>query len=157
MLSWVRENRLGQFAVAALVITLAACTQIVGPARTYQDYERKAGSTAKSVLSAVQTSRLTLRLGRQDKSFAPYLSVMASESEDTGAGATATFSGIQPPDDRAEALGTRLEKTLQEASSALTDVRVRARRTQLGTPDPKLERRLAKVTRQLDAFVKEHG
>ena len=98
-----------------VVLLLAACTQIVGPARTYRDYELKASSTASG-----------------------------------------TFDGIQPPDGRAQALGDRLRDLLDPATAAVREVRIRARRTELGTPDPALERRLARSARALDRFEAAH-
>jgi len=144
-------------AVRVVVIMLAtACTQIVGPARTFRDYELKASSTASSALSAVRTAQLVMRLGRDDDAFAPYLSVNASEAEDDATSASATFDGIQPPDRRAQALGDRLRDLLDPATAAVRDVRIRARRTELGTPDPALERRLARSARALDRFEAAH-
>jgi len=133
-----------------------ACTQIVGPARTFRDYELKASSTASSALSAVRTAQLVMRLGRDDDAFAPYLSVNASEAEDDATSASGTFDGIQPPDRRAQALGDRLRDLLDPATAAVRDVRIRARRTELGTPDPALERRLARSARALDRFEAAH-
>jgi hypothetical protein len=144
-------------AVRVVVIMLAtACTQIVGPARTFRDYELKASSTASSALSAVRTAQLVMRLGRDDDAFAPYLSVNASEAEDDATSASGTFDGIQPPDRRAQALGDRLRDLLDPATAAVRDVRIRARRTELGTPDPALERRLARSARALDRFEAAH-
>jgi len=144
-------------AVRVVVIMLAtACTQIVGPARTFRDYELKASSTASSALSAVRTAQLVMRLGRDDDAFAPYLSVNASEAEDDATSASGTFDGIQPPDRRAQALVDRLRDLLDPATAAVRDVRIRARRTELGTPDPALEHRLARSARALDRFEAAH-
>ena len=148
------------YARASVVVGLAClvgCTQVVGPARTYHDYELKAASTAKSVRSSVQTARLTLRLGADDDAFASFLSVMASESEDAATAAAGTFGGIQPPDARADALADRLNPLLQRATDALTETRVKARRTELGTPQPALEARLGRIARALDRFEQVHG
>jgi hypothetical protein len=140
-----------------LLIGATACTQIVGPARTYRDYELKAATTAKSVLSSVATARLVVRLGRQDDAFAPYLSVMASQAEDDTTAASGTFAGIQPPDAHADALGARLRHLLQPAEDSVREVRVRARRTELGTRDRRLERRLARSAHVLDRFQAAHS
>ena len=139
------------------ITVLTACTQIVGPARTFRDYELKASSTASSALSAVRTAQLVTQLGRDDDAFAPYLSVNASEAERDAADASGTFDGIQPPDARAGALGDRLRALLDPANAAVRDVRIRARRTELGTPDPELERRLARSARALDRFESAHS
>ena len=147
-----------RIAVRLAAITLVtACTQIVGPARTYRDYELKASTTAASALSAVRTAQLVTRLGREGDAFAPYLAVTASEAERDAADASGTFAGIQPPDARADALGTRLRTLLDPATTAVRDVRIRARRTELGTPDLALERRLADAARALDRFDAVHS
>lgn len=144
--------------VTVLVMAvLAACTQIVGPARTYRDYELKAKSTASSALSSVETARLVVSLGRKGDAFAPYLATMASQSEDDLGAASGTFAAIQPPDARADALGRRLQELLSPAEDLLREVRIRARRTELGTPDVVLERRLARTSRALSRFEAAHG
>jgi hypothetical protein len=149
---------LRRVAVSSMVVLLVgACTQIVGPARTFRDYELKASSTASSALSAVRTARLVMRLGRDDDAFAPYLSVIASDAEDDASAASGTFDGIQPPDARADALGRRLRDLLDPANAAVRDVRIRARRTELGTPDPALERRLRRAAADLDRFESNHS
>ncbi|MGZ4711946.1 MAG: hypothetical protein ACXV9S_03190 [Acidimicrobiia bacterium] len=149
-----RRTRMAAFLAALFV---ASCTQIVGPARTQRDYQLKAATTADSVHSSVQTARLLMRFGREGKSFAGYLSTMASESEDGATAAAGTFSGIQPPDRRADRLRHRLLALLGPATADLAAVRIRARRTQLGHPDLALERALARDERRLDAFVEEYG
>jgi hypothetical protein len=138
-------------------VTTAACTQVVGPARTSRDYELKAATTADSVRSSVQTARMLLEFGRRDDAFAAYLATMASESEDGASAATGTFSGIQPPDARSDRLRRRLLALLDPANEHLETVRIRARRTELGQPDPRLERALARDARRLDAFSGVYG
>ena len=105
----------------------------------------------------MRTAQLVTQLGRDDDAFAPYLSVNASEAERDAADASGTFDGIQPPDARAGALGDRLRALLDPANAAVRDVRIRARRTELGTPDPELERRLARSARALDRFESAHS
>jgi hypothetical protein len=117
----------------------------------------KASSTASSALSAVRTAQLVLQLGRDDHAFAPYLSVTASEAERDAADASGTFDGIQPPDRRADALGHRLRDLLDPATAAVRDVRIRARRTELGTGDTGLDARLAHAARTLDRFESAHS
>jgi hypothetical protein len=142
------------FGAAGLV---ASCTQVVGPARTARDYELKATNTVESVRSSVETARLVVRLGRDGDAFAPYLSVLASEAEDAASAAHGTFSGIQPPDRRADALRRGVGDLLDRADAALGDVRIRARRTQLGRADAPLAARLARIARDLERFEQVHG
>jgi hypothetical protein len=141
--------------LAAVLVT--ACTQIVGPARTRRDFELKAATTADTVASSVQTARLVMRLGRQDDAFAPYMATMASESEDGATAATGTFSGIQPPDARSDRLRARLIELTDPAVGHLSEVRIRARRTELGHPDRRLERELARDARRLQHFGETYG
>src|SRR2546421_11167745 len=90
-------------------ITIAVLVLIVGfalliglhpmtPARTADDFRHKAKDTAESVLSSVQTARLAARAGTRGDAFAPYVSVVLSESEVGAAGAQSSFESIQPPD-----------------------------------------------------------
>ena len=144
-------------AVVLATATTAACTQVVGPARTQRDFELKAATTAESVRSSVQTARMLLRFGREDDAFAPFLATMASESEDGAGAATATFSGIQPPDARSDRLRERLLGLLDAADTHLATVRIRARRAELGHADVTLERALARDARRLESFSGAHG
>jgi hypothetical protein len=82
---------------------------------------------------------------------------MASDAEDGASAAASTFSGIQPPDARADALADRLGPLLQRSLDALSEVRIRARRTELGSPAPALAARLARVANALDRFEQVHG
>jgi hypothetical protein len=143
--------------VAVLLLAAVSCTQIVGPARTDRDFELKAATTADSVASSVATARMLMRFGRDDDAFAPYLSSMASEAEDGATAASGTFSGIQPPGRRSDRLRQRLLELLDPATEHLATVRIRARRTELGHPDPDLERALARDARRLQAFGEAHG
>jgi hypothetical protein len=140
-----------------VTMLVTACTQIVGPARTRRDFELKATTTAESVASSVQTVRLLMQLGRNDDAFAAYLATMASESEDGATAAAGTFSGIQPPDARSDRLRTRLLALTDPATAHLADVRIRARRAELGHAAPELERALARDARRLQRFSETHG
>src|SRR5215218_179029 len=78
----------------AVLLLLGACT---GPVRSTNVYESKAGATAETVASAVETARLAVDAGSQGKAFGRYLTqVLAEASEDADA-AQGTFDAIQPP------------------------------------------------------------
>jgi hypothetical protein len=134
--------------VVAAALLGAGCFQPVGPARTFHDYELKAESTAKATRSAVETARLAVEVATRGDAFPPYVSVLLSEAERDAADAQGTFDGIQPPDDRADALRDRLGRLLTRTGDVLSTLRISARRADLdrlagqAKPLPRLSRRL---------------
>ena len=111
----------------AILLLLGACT---GPVRSTNVYESKAGATAETVASAVETARLAVQAGSQDKAFGRYLAqVLADASEDADA-AQGTFDAIPPPDGRADALRDHLDELLGQATDTLAELRIAARRGQ---------------------------
>jgi len=127
----------GRLAVlgAAVVLLVGCTTHRVGPARTYDDFERKARTTAEDSLSAVETVRLLAEVSASGDAFGPYLSVSVSEQEDTLAGIEGDFASIQPPGPRSDALRDELTPILDAASTHVADVRVAIRRGNLRAAD----------------------
>ena len=109
----------------AVLLLLGACT---GPVRSSAVYESKAGETAKVVVSAVQTARLSVDAARGHKAFGRYLSQILAEAEEEATAAQGTFDAIQPPDRRADELRDHLDELLGEATDALAELRIAARR-----------------------------
>jgi len=112
--------------VMAAALVLAGC---VGPARTTSAYEGKATRTANDALSQVQTARLTVQASLQGKMLQSYMETVLSDAEDALSSIQATFGSIQPPDTaRADRLRDDLSKALGDASDALGQLRIEARR-----------------------------
>jgi hypothetical protein len=109
----------------AIVLLLGACT---GPVRSTNVYESKAGATAETVASAVETARLAVDAAGQDKAFGRYLAQVLAEAEEDADAAQGTFDAIQPPDGRADELRDHLDELLSRASDTLTELRIAARR-----------------------------
>jgi hypothetical protein len=141
-----------------LVLGLAAaCTpHPVGPARTFDDYERKAGTTAESALSAVQTVRLTAETASAGDAFGPYSSIVISDQEDAIAGVQGTFGSIQPPNTDADALRDELDQILGDALTHVTEVRIAVRRGQLEQLAD-VAAPLAGDVESLERFIEDHG
>jgi hypothetical protein len=140
---------------AFLAAALAACVQPVGPARTFDSYERKASNTAKTTLSAVQTGRLGAQVAKHDDTFAPYLAVLVSNAEDEASSAQSTFDSVQPPNDKSDNLRDDLDPLLTRALDALSQTRIAARRAdfdEVVRQGPKL----AKSAQELDRFLEAH-
>ena len=138
--------------VAALLL-VGACT---GPVRSSNVYESKAGQTARAAASAVQTALLAVDASRGDKASGRYLTQLLVEAEEDAGSAQGTFDGIQPPDQRADELHSRLDELLGQATDTLANLRIAARRGRFAEL-PTLAKPLPKVAARLDDFAKAHG
>jgi hypothetical protein len=146
--------------VATVAFLLILATRLVphpvGPARTFDKYEGKATTTAKGVLSNVETVRLAAQAASRGRAFGPYLSVVISDAEDSISGLQGTFAAIQPPDDRGDSLAQDLDSVLSDALEHVREVRVAVRRGELGelaeTASP-----LAEDIDKLRRFQEQHG
>jgi hypothetical protein len=139
--------------VVAVMLLVGGCT---GPVRSSPVYESKAGQTAEVVASAVQTALLAVDAAEDGKAYGRYLTQVLVEAEEDAGAAQSTFDGIQPPDDRADELRARLDDLLTEATGALTDLRIAARRGRFAEL-PELARPLPEVAAKLDEFAEAHG
>jgi hypothetical protein len=137
----------------AVLLLVGACT---GPVRSSDVYESKAGQTAATAASAVQTAALAVDAAKGDKAFGRYLTQLLVEAEEDAGSAQGTFDGIQPPDQRADQLRSRLDELLSEATGTLAELRVAARRGRFAEL-PELARPLPGVAAKLDDFAKAHG
>ena len=137
----------------AVLLLVGACT---GPVRSSDVYESKAGQTAATAASAVQTAALAVDAAKGDKAFGRYLTQLLVEAEEDAGSAQGTFDGIQPPDQRADQLRSRLDELLSEATGTLAELRVAARRGRFAEL-PELAEPLPGVAAKLDDFAKAHG
>jgi hypothetical protein len=137
----------------ALLLLLGACT---GPVRSANVYESKAGATAETVASAVETARLAVQAGSQGKAFGRYLTQLLVEAERDAGAAQGTFDAIQPPDRRADELRAQLDELLGQATDTLAELRIAARRgdtAELDKPAAPLE----ELAGKLHDFAEAHA
>jgi hypothetical protein len=137
----------------ALLLLLGACT---GPVRSANVYESKAGVTAETVASAVETARLAVQAAQDGDAYGRYLTQVLAEAEQDADAAQGTFEGIQPPDRRADELRDRLDGLLGQATDTLAELRTLARRgrfAELAEPAAPL----AKLAEELHAFAEAHA
>jgi hypothetical protein len=111
----------------ALAVVLL-CTGCVGPARTSDDYTRKASTSLHDTRSAVETARLGVDAASGGRATGPYLSVLLGDAEEQASAVQSTFASIQPPNRDADRLRDDVDKLLSEAVSVLADLRIAARR-----------------------------
>ena len=137
----------------AVLLLVGGCT---GPVRSSEVYESKAGQTAATAASAVQTAALAVDAAKGNKAFGRYLTQLLVEAEEDAGSAQGTFDGIQPPDQRADQLRSRLDDLLTQATGTLAELRVAARRGRFAEL-PELVKPLPGVAAKLDDFAKAHG
>ena len=117
----------------AALMTLVGCVEHrVGPARTADDYDRKARTTASAAISAVETVRFLAELSSAGDSLATFTSVSVSEQEDALAAIRSDFESIQPPGSPSDEVRSQLVGLLDAAMEHVATVRIAARRGQLG-------------------------
>ena len=139
--------------LAVLLVLLSACT---GPVRSTNVYESKAGVTAETVRSAVETAHLAADAAGRDKAGGRYLAQVLAEAEEDAGAAQGTFEAIQPPDRRADELRDQLGELLDEATATLAELRIAARRGDLDELAG-LARPLGPLAEELDAFAEAHA
>jgi hypothetical protein len=137
----------------AILLLLSACT---GAVRSTGVYESKAGVTAETVLSAVETARLAVDAAQEHKATGRYLAQVLVEAEEDAGAAQGTFEAIQPPDRRADELRGQLGDLLGDATDTLAELRIAARRGDLDAL-PGLARPLGPLAERLDAFAEAHA
>jgi hypothetical protein len=134
------------------VLGTGCVEHMVGPARTLDDYERKARTTAHDAQSAVETVLLVAETAAEGNSFGPFTAVSISEQEDALAAVQGDFGSIQPPDGRADALRAELNEILSSAMDDVAAVRIAARRGQADGLD-EVAAPLAGDSAALTAFI----
>jgi hypothetical protein len=152
--------RHGVPAVAAVlaVLALGACTTPVPTARSAADYRKKAGATADTAKSAVNTALMAIGVDADGGTFARTLDVVLAEAEDDASGAGETFRAIQPRGDAAEAdaVRHRLVDLLDDAVDALEASRIAARRRDKAALQAQAPQ-LRAAADALDAFERSLG
>jgi hypothetical protein len=136
-------------------MSLCFAVACVGPARTERVFEGKAVETAKAVRSAVETARLAGTAAATGKASGQYASVILGEIETDAGAALGAFDSIQPPSERSDALHDQLAEVIRSAVDRLREMRIAARRSELGRL-PSIVEELAGVSKELKDFVEAH-
>ena len=135
--------------VLAAAVLAAGCA---GSSRSDEDFRRKAANTAESMAAVVETARVTAAAAGSDRLLAPYAGIALRDAEDDADGIVTTFDSVQPPSAAADELRAKLDDVLEQAVSAIADLRIAARRGQLNRL-PSLARPLADVSAQLQRYA----
>ena len=138
-------------AVAALAMA-AAC---VAPARTFDDFEGKAVTSAESAASEARTAILTSSVAEGSRIPGPTASVIVAEAAVGATSARDTFASIQPPDPESDALRAELLPVLGQAADLIASMRIAARRSDAQTMAA-IGAELEPVATTLERFVDDH-
>jgi hypothetical protein len=140
------------FFVLALLALATAC---VAPARTFDDYEGKAVTSAETAASEARTAILTSSVAGRSQLPPPTASVIVAEAAVGATGVADTFASIQPPDAESDALRAELLPALEQAADLIASMRIAARRTDTEAMAA-VSADLAPVAALLERFVEEH-
>ena len=136
--------------LCVLGVLAAGC---VGPSRTDSDYARKASHAAESMISALETARLTAEAAGGGRSPAPYTSLTMSRAERDGDGIVSTFAPVQPPSERSDRVRAELLAVFEECKGVLSELRITARRGTLSEL-PRIASGIGPLTGELRRFVR---
>lgn len=116
----------------ACSVGITVTTGCAAPTRGLADYQRMAANTAEAVLSQVQTAAFTGHLVIAKRLPLPYASSTVSNAEDAASAVQETFASRQPPTGHAaDALRDEMDAAIQDATSAISDMRIAIRRGDL--------------------------
>ncbi|MDX3102682.1 hypothetical protein [Nonomuraea angiospora] len=138
------------WALVLLGLLVPGCSS---PAWDERDYELKAAASAEAVGSTVEAVRLAV--GGGGRLTRPYLTVLLTNAAEQVQVVNDQFGAVQPPSERAEALGGRLLEIGDRAEKAVSGLLVEVRRD--GVEDPAgAVRELAGLGESLRRFQDEH-
>jgi hypothetical protein len=115
----------GGLLAALLVLVLVGCA---GPTITDGGYRAKTAGALKDVSSALATAKLVEQLRQQGRMAFALVDETISEAESDASSAQSSWESRQPPTDAALKLHDQIEQPIQNAVSALEDLRIAERR-----------------------------
>jgi hypothetical protein len=144
---------------ARVALVVAACAGVlpgcVAPAPDVPSYEQKAATAAQAALSAARSALVSERAHRADRLPSTYLEPVLVDAEEALGSVRTSFDSVQPPTG-ADGLRRALDPLLEKAGSAVTDMRIAARRD--AVPDlSSAASDLSATAKKLEAFSQEHG
>jgi len=143
----------GRFVLAVAALAMAAAC--VAPARTFDDFEGKAVTSAESAASEARTAILTSSVAEGSRIPGPTASVIVAEAAVGATSVRDTFASIQPPDPESDALRAELLPVLGQAADLIASMRIAARRSDAQTMAA-IGAELEPVATTLERFVDDH-
>ena len=137
------------------VTALAMASACVAPARTFDDFEGKAVTSAESAASDARTAILTASVAERSRLPGPTTSVIVAEAAVGASSVRDTFASIQPPDAESDALRVELLPVLGRGADLIASMRIAARRSDAETMAA-IGVDLEAVATTLERFVEDH-
>jgi hypothetical protein len=138
------------------LVALAVLPACVGPALWYDAYEGKAGATAAQMQSTLETARFVALAAGRGKALSAYVGVALTDAEQDASAIQGAFDSIQPPNSRADQLRDQLDALLSKAASAISEMRIAARRDRFSDLQ-RVAQPLSALSDQLERFAEAHA
>jgi hypothetical protein len=114
--------------VCAAALAGAVLAGCAGPTTTDDGYVAKTTGALNDITSALATARFAQQLDDQGRMTFALTDVSISEAESDASSAQSSWATRQPPSSAALAVHDRVQQPMQDAVSALTDLRIAERR-----------------------------
>lgn len=113
------------FAGFACTLALSACAS---PATSFDGYQGKVAASAQAMTGIVNTAWLAADSWQRHRVTSAYADIVVTNAERDAGSVLTALDTRQPPDERSIALKDDADQPLQDASDALTDLRIALRR-----------------------------
>lgn len=151
----MKAGALAILAILLFVVVPFSCRpHPVGSARTTESYVAKAGTSAKAVLSAVQTTALTLDAADKG-SLSSYNAGIIGDQEDAITKTQGTFDSIRPPNNAMDEVRDQLDELMTKATDHVSAARIAAQRGD-GDALMKQKQPLQSDAKALSDFIEAH-
>lgn len=119
----------GRLALTVLIGALAlAVTGCAGPTVTDGGYRAKTAGALQDISSALSTAKLTMQLERDGRTALALTDTSISQAESDASSAQSSWETRQPPSTAALRMHDQVQQPMQDAVSALQDLRIAYRR-----------------------------
>ncbi|WP_297601289.1 hypothetical protein [Mycobacterium sp.] len=138
-------------AVVVLAVGLSGCA---GPTITDGGYRAKTAGALRGIASSLATAKLAMQLERDHRMTLALTDTSISQAESDTASALGSWQTRQPPTSVALRLHDRVEQPMQDAGSALEDLRIAYRNSDSSGVDKALGE-LDKAAKEIDTAIQE--
>ena len=145
-----RARRATAILVSAAAIGVGAgCAT---PSPTMSDYQTKTRTTARAMAGVIGVARTGAQQWASHRLTQAYADTMITECESDAGSIINTYDSRQPPTEAAITLRQKMDQPLQDASSALSDLRIALRRNDRQSVTKAIDD-LAKPLKALNGFT----
>jgi hypothetical protein len=144
-------GRLVGVVAAVVLLATAACA---GPTVTEGGYRAKTAGALQDISSALATAQLTMQLQRDGRMTLALTDTSISQAESDAASAQSSWQTRQPPTQSSRHLFDQVRQPMQDAVSALQDLRIAYRDSDTAGTDKALTE-INQSTNEIDTAIQE--